>query len=485
MTDFGSLQDLRSRLDYIHRDADRRLVTLFGSGISNSVIPSVQNMLSLFRSYIPEGQLATFDQDVSAKTGATAYQTAASFLRRCRGDGVLARAIRIAVLSACVDVTEEERRLTANDIECCRNLQGQGIWKVPAGYHKFAKFLSALPGNLRGPILTTNFDPLLEIALRQAGLESIAVPVGRDSVPTAEQLREQSALPVFHLHGFWTSNSTLNTTSLLAAPRDRITSLLRQTFRKSIVLVLAYAGWQDMFMNCLSDLAHRAEEMDLLEVEILWSSYETDTQAIFANRTLATLVNQPSFVLYLGIDANDLFHSEAGEPNISPYGFTRVTAEMELGAIEPISFVEGRQPTWGDATSSAWPKLAPTRSMQHLATELMDSGGGGGIIAVGPMGEGKSMAIRQVALSLTEKEGWTVLWREPGAPKLDSAWFADAKKNYGKIVVCADEADLIGAELIGSKTAWADDKSGIVLILASQDRLWQTHAWTCGKQFRK
>ena len=59
--DFGDLFDLRIRLDVLAQEADRRLVTVFGSGISNAVLPGVPELTELFREHVPRAGRARFD----------------------------------------------------------------------------------------------------------------------------------------------------------------------------------------------------------------------------------------------------------------------------------------------------------------------------------------------------------------------------------------------------------------------------------------
>lgn len=285
--DHGDLTDLQARLESVREDGDRRLVTLFGSGLSNAVVPNITQMTQLFRSYMPSKSINSFDEIVSPIQGTgLAYQNAAALLKRQRGDATLARAIRHGVLTACKEVPPDERRDTAGDIELCKHLEREGQWQVPPGYKAFANYLSLLPDPLRGPVLTTNFDPLLEIALKQSGIDVSPIPVPRDAAPTAEQIQAQHALPIIHLHGYWISNSTLSTVGQLTRKRPGLDGLLRHLLKQSVILVVGYSGWRDAFMTSLEE---RISESDLLESEILWSTYERDETTIASHPTLSTL----------------------------------------------------------------------------------------------------------------------------------------------------------------------------------------------------
>ncbi|HEV3360788.1 MAG TPA: SIR2 family protein [Pseudonocardiaceae bacterium] len=477
--DYGDIADLRARLEAIEKDDDRRLVMLFGSGLSNSVIPDIKGVTSLFRSYLLPASSADFDAMIAPIDGsALAYQNAASFLKRRRGDAVLARAIRQAVLAACDDVSVEDRAAASADIEYCKQLERTGKWSIPAGYANFAKYFSSISGSLRGQILTTNFDPLIEISLRQAGLETAAIPVHGDASFTVEQLTEQASQPVIHLHGFWTSTSTLNTITQLTGSRPYLHGMLRRLLTKSITLVLGYGGWQDAFMTALTE---RVSEADLLGAEILWAAYDPDPGKVASNPTLYSLSTMPGFTLYLGIDGNKVFDSpsiKSKSVKVSPFGYTLMsTINIPDGPVN-TDFIAGRNPSWADAVPGAWPRLEATDALCAKANDILAHGGGSGVIALGPMGEGKSLALRQSALSIAAASDWTVLWREPGAPNLSRKWLTDVRESYGPVLICADDADLISSDLATTRDVWAKENSEIALLLASQDRLWRQRSKT-------
>ena len=451
------------------------------------VLPDVNKVTLLFREAIPTQGRQRFDETItSALPGSLAYQNAAALVKRQAGDAALARVIRRAVLTAVEEIDDAQAAEYAKDINRCKELVKTGEWKIPEGYTDLAHFYNSLQGSLRGPIITTNFDPLIEIAFRKVGIRATAVPVSLDSAPTIEQLNEyaESAVPIIHVHGYWTSNATLNTIPQLTKKRPSLAGLLRGLFRTSAVLVFAYGGWEDAFMQSLAGLA---DESDLLGSEIIWAAYEADAATVLKNRILNQLDGTPGFTLYLGIDAQELFRLDLPENEndiqeiSSPYAYTRLPVYSKVGHYDPLPFAEGTQPTWLDSISGRWPKLNSTHELRSQLDYWINLGGGGGAVAIGPVGEGKSLALRQVALDVSrEYRDWTVLWREPGAPTISNQWLSTALADYGKIIVCIDDADLIGHELISSTETWMKRGSGIVFLLASHDRLW----WTYGTRLK-
>ena len=305
--DYGDLFDLTSRLRFIEEQADRRIVPVVGSGLSNSVLPDVKQVTLLFREAMPALGRQRFDELINpAADPPLAYQNAAALLKRQAGDAALARVIRQAVLTSVQEINATQIIEYAKDINKCKELGREGSWKIPEGYIDFARFYSSLPGRLRGPVITTNFDPLIEVAFRSVGVHATSVPIPLDSAPTIEQLQEQArvAVPVIHVHGYWTSDATLSTVPQLTKSRPSLTGLLRGLFRMSAVLIFGYGGWEDAFMR---SLAERVYESDLLESEIIWAAYETNPSTVLKNAVLKKLDGTPGFTLYLEIDARKLF----------------------------------------------------------------------------------------------------------------------------------------------------------------------------------
>ncbi|WP_326592135.1 hypothetical protein [Streptomyces brevispora] len=64
--DFGDMSDLGIRLRMLAEESDRRLVTVFGSGISNAVLPSVGELTEIFRKAVPPAGQAKFERTVDS-----------------------------------------------------------------------------------------------------------------------------------------------------------------------------------------------------------------------------------------------------------------------------------------------------------------------------------------------------------------------------------------------------------------------------------
>ncbi|MEV6739206.1 SIR2 family protein [Streptomyces sp. NPDC051104] len=482
--DFGDLFELRVRLQLLAEEADRRLVTVFGSGISNAVLPGVPELTELFRAHVPRAGRARFNETIDAITDpGLKYQNAAAILTRQAGEQTVMRAIRTAVLKACHDVSDEDAGKVARDEEQCRGLVRAGSWQIPLGYQRFARFFASLDGRVRGPIITTNFDPLVEIALTKAGVDAVPIPVPTDSAPTPDQLREATTHPVLHIHGYWTGPATSNVPSRITADRPQLDAVLQKILTNSVVLVVGYSGWLDGFMKSLRGRV--LNDADLLQAEVLWAAYEPNASDALGDGVLNDLVGAPGFSLYLGVDGHELFSGEievddsAAQEKASPFGYSRVPRPSASTEYKPAHFADGRPPNWADAQPGRWPLLSSTQTLEEELLGCLAKGGGGGVVAIGPLGEGKSLAVRQLAVSAASaRPDWDVLWREPGAPPITETWLREVRKTSDRTLICIDEADLVMDELVATERLWGAENSGFAFLLASHDRLWWQGAGT-------
>lgn len=485
------LDDLQARLRTAVEDADRKLNFVFGAGLSNGLIPSVSDMINVFISELPKPEQKAVRSKVEVhQTDIERYQAAAQLVLARGGVKRVRAALCRATLNACTISHDELVELSNNlTVDRLRQIEQTGPWKQSRSHAKFAAFYADLPTSLRGKILTTNFDPLLELNLNAAGIPAEPIPIAGDVVPTQEQLDEQTSTPVFHLHGFWRTTNSLHTASQLERTRPTVSRLIRQTFSNSIVFVIGYGGWSDVFM---SSLAEALQDGQLYDCELCWAIYSNDENSILGNPNLSGIRGIPGCNLYFGVDANLLFDLDLPATDInlaigsnsavvSPDGFT-IIKPADDALTSPLTghdskFADGYEPDWQDALPGSWPILdSTTELIKEARLALQDKSGG--VAAIGPIGEGKSLALRQTAIVLErEFPTWTILWREPGAPQLTAAWLESATDRFGPLCICIDNADLIIEELVSCRDVWMKSLSEIVIILASHDRIW----WSAAK----
>lgn len=113
-----------------------------------------------------------------------------------------------------------------------------------AAHHALARLVAA--GTVR-VVLTINFDPLIETAIRQAGIEPVVVD-SPAAVAGMEPLQHQRAV-VVHLHGHYLSPETLNTPEELGAYPPAVGALLDEVFDRYGLLVVGWSAAWDVALR--------------------------------------------------------------------------------------------------------------------------------------------------------------------------------------------------------------------------------------------
>lgn len=159
------LHDRAALIDAITVGADKPVAFLVGSPLSwdaNGGVPGVDAMLDiakqLVRTKLPN-RVADFEATIATAAGADAYQAAMKWIHGSLLQRGVNEVIRTAVLKTRLPGTR-------NDI------QGDGEpvdWYLPKGTRNLAELLVRGGERFPGPILTTNFDPLISLSIRAAG----------------------------------------------------------------------------------------------------------------------------------------------------------------------------------------------------------------------------------------------------------------------------------------------------------------------------
>ena len=122
---------------------------------------------------------------------ANPYQKAFEYALAVRGSRYANNLIRQSVLNAYEDDREVDQRNNATD---------DSKWYLPPAVNAIGKLLASRPEAFGSRILTTNFDPLIEVAIRRNGGTSYSNFFHRDGNPNTTNAR---GVGVIHLHGFW------------------------------------------------------------------------------------------------------------------------------------------------------------------------------------------------------------------------------------------------------------------------------------------
>ena len=136
-----------------------------------------------------------------------------------------------------------------------RDLDG---WHIPIGLDSFAHIVATHRERIGRMVITTNFDPLIEIALRRHGVEATTVNLPTDGNLDAV-VPNDGSLVVVHLHGYWwrpvgaARHGNLHSDALLRGQRGTLRADLRGELARSVVLVVGYSGWNDLFSRAVRE----------------------------------------------------------------------------------------------------------------------------------------------------------------------------------------------------------------------------------------
>jgi GGDEF domain-containing protein len=367
MLDSFGIRALAERL----ATSERRIVFLVGSGISTGCetagIASTAEFVELVRAELqpsPE-TVAEFESCVAGKSNP--YQAAFAFLLHHRGPNAVAKVVRAGVLKAYAQ-PKLPIGLTYEDAE--KDIHG---WSLTPALESLGLLVASCPEKFGRCLLTTNFDPLGEIAIRRAG--GIASSVCVDSDGGLGQ-REGDGCQVVHLHGHWLYGDTLHTSAQLTWPRPRLAAALRELLKETTLVVMAYGGWDDVFSQALVDVLAEARS----GVELLWTfrgEYLAKEQAANPRlfERLSSGLSTGRALLYTGVDANAFLPNQL-EPRLqreldSKPGRTALVAvsppERPLVRILPlpIKTAFGKEPQEAEAE-----RLALTEPSRHDGSEL-------------------------------------------------------------------------------------------------------------------
>jgi len=428
---FGTQADLLARLKSSFKDGDSRpLALLSGSGLSQPAVPNVNTMILLLRKGLDVEEQREFDEVLLQHSiPADKYQAAFQFLSFRRPPQFRDRVIRLATLSA---FNAGDAPLDATALVHAGEFEAHpDKWKLPDGMASLGRIWAGLPPSLRGPILTTNFDPLTEIAIRRAG-GNATTQVHSDDSSFLTNMRVQVGSTVVHLHGYWRESATLNTQEQLSQERPALSASLRVVLQQHTLLVVAYGGWSDVITKQILNIVREQSSDDL---DVLWCMFESGDaleSAFDKSPTLAALRTAPGNVqFYAGIDANSFFpeleRSLAGSLSYSSssrsiqqsgnlVGWTSIEQDYLEGhnanatAESALSFFDGRLPGWRDAINDLVPVRDVTNTVKNSIIGSIDRRESTFTSLIGPSGEGKSTAALQVAVALTAVPSTRVLF---------------------------------------------------------------------------
>jgi tetratricopeptide (TPR) repeat protein len=269
---------LLERLSTGLRRRNQEVVFLVGSPLSAPTkfgmpgVPGVLGMIDLIRQEFNGDaiQLAALEQVLESRNP---YQAAFGFLQGRRGQMTANEIVRKAVASA---------RLVASPVfdiapsnyaaidDACRQMEFDNpSWALSPGTAALGKLATSYGARFGRSLLTTNFDPLIEVSIKRAGGSYFRTTLHTDGNLSQT---EGTGCHVIHLHGYWYGCDTLHTSRQLGQARPRLRTSLASLLRDKLVVVCAYGGWDDAFTEALMDVVRD----DTAHPEILWTFYSNE-----------------------------------------------------------------------------------------------------------------------------------------------------------------------------------------------------------------
>lgn len=308
-------RDLVDRLCNISNESGRAVTFLVGSPLSipddegGHGVPGVSGMIDLIRCEFEGGDAETeFDQNLEGKP-ASRYQRAFEFLHGRRGQEVANRIVRTAVWQA-LDINNWPSKLPKRspknaDPDICKALEDEvDAWGLPRAADILGNLLVTCSDTFGGAVLTTNFDPLIEVSISKHGGQFYRT-VLHDDGKLGQTVGKGTH--IVHLHGYWYGYDTLHTPQQLGQPRRQLRSSLARVIETSTLVVLGYGGWDDVITKTLASLLSDSES----NPEIMWAFHEDNTATIeSSNKQLLNIlgpgIGRGRVSLYRGIDCCSL-----------------------------------------------------------------------------------------------------------------------------------------------------------------------------------
>lgn len=239
----------------------RPLVFVLGSGLTMPTADClgvlgaaeiVERLKEMVKVNYEESLYSKFAETISGEAN-NRYQAAFSFLKRnIVDDDLQDRVVREAVVAAFAGhITDTERRelLSGSTVRCEDFDHKFNEWHLRPGVEALGQIIVKAP-HFFGTTITTNFDPLIEIAIRKAFGNPVTTVIDDDGALGSTHTR---APQVVHIHGYWWGSSLLHTADKVAGKRLKLKGSLTALLASCDVCVLAYGGWDDVFRNALSD----------------------------------------------------------------------------------------------------------------------------------------------------------------------------------------------------------------------------------------
>lgn len=230
------------------------------------------------------------------------------------------RLIRRAVLMDRLveDSAEMTSRIVQGEHSCITRFEYDvGNWHLGPGLEAIGRLIVGKPDVFGRVVLTSNFDPLIEISVRRAGGDATSIGIATDAHP---DIVAPSSCRIIHFHGFWSGSGTLHRPDQLKQNRPQLLEAMCTYLREYTCVVLAYGGWDDIFMEALRTVLSSRSGSP----RVFWAHFNADPDAV--KRQQPPMLHELDrisrsrdvFIPYYGIDVNHFLprlFDRLGRPN--------------------------------------------------------------------------------------------------------------------------------------------------------------------------
>ncbi|MBS3649553.1 hypothetical protein KEU06_13130 [Pseudaminobacter sp. 19-2017] len=367
-------------------------------------VADVKAVVELIRSEFPEHSRHRERFETSVAESLNPYQAAFDFLSGNAGQDAANRIVKQAVAQALVPSGSNDwcgaiGKLADDNLKALDN--DSAIWQLSPGVSALGMLIAKFPGRFGKILVTSNFDPLVEVSVRRNGGSAWRTSL---SVDGSIRQSEAEGCQVIHIHGYWYGSDTLHTTRQLLQNRPTLKNDLLTLLQDKIVVVIAYGGWPDIFTGALGGIVSN----DNLFPEILWAFHsDQPTLGEHLRTTLQPGIIRNRVTFYKGIDCHEFFPEllalweenppidapEAGETvglTVGPRGRARLfrLAPLECDRPPNIEVWVGRE-----------------NELRALETSKAKV-----VIICGMGGEGKSVLASHYIGTLDEQENAYRMW---------------------------------------------------------------------------
>lgn len=303
--------DLIDRLSNVAFRKDRSVTFLVGSPLTapdhlgGHGVPGISGMIDLIRRELSGSAAHTELDHRLCGSPANRYQQAFAFLHGRRGQDAVKRVVRTAVWHA-IDIKSWPPHLPQTlpenaDSDVCIALEKEpSAWASPSSVDHFGDLLVTCSDTFGGSVLTTNFDPLIEISISKHGGRSYRT-VLHDDGNLSQTVAEGTH--IVHLHGYWHDYDSLHTPQQLLQQRPQLRRSLERVVEQSILVAIGYSGWDDVITRALMEILSDSTS----NPEVMWAFHDADEDAIEESYRNLLSILQPGIgrgtvSLYRGID---------------------------------------------------------------------------------------------------------------------------------------------------------------------------------------